>query len=70
MLRWICSRTFKDKIRNKRIASYLEMTPIEDEIRKGRLTWYVHVIRKSTTTPIRTCLGMQISARCTWRPLD
>lgn len=39
------------------------MAPIENAIRDRRLTWYVHVMGRLLTVPIR-CLEMQINAKC------
>ena len=37
MLRWMCGKTMKDKIRNERICKMLEVAPIEEKIRENRL---------------------------------
>ena len=39
MLRWMCGKTRKDKIRNERIRGFLGIVPIEDTIKERRLTW-------------------------------
>ena len=61
MLRWMCGKTRKDKIRNERIRGFLGITPIDDKIKERRLTWYGHVMRRPPVAPIRRCLDMQVS---------
>ena len=64
MLRWMCGKTRKDKIRNERIRRYLGVAPIEDKIRERRLTWFGHVRRRPSTAPIRKCLDWQVNGGC------
>ena len=37
MLRWMCGKIKRDKIRNKRIHKMIEVVPIEEKIRENRL---------------------------------
>ena len=43
VLRCMCGKTRKDKIRNEIIQSYLGVTPIEYKLRERRLTWFGHM---------------------------
>ena len=54
MLRWICSHTRPDKIRNEMIRDKIGVASIEDKIREARLCWFGH-IRRSLDAPVRRC---------------
>ena len=38
MLRWMCGKTRKDRIRNVNIRSMVGVAPIEDKMRENRLS--------------------------------
>ena len=40
MLRWMCGKTRRDKIRNERIRKMIEVTPIEEKIDYNGLVIY------------------------------
>ena len=37
MLRWMCGKIWRDKIRNERIHKMIEVAPIEEKMRENRL---------------------------------
>ena len=43
MLRWMCSKTRRDMIRNEQIRKMLEVAPIEDKMTENRLWWFGHI---------------------------
>ena len=43
MLRWICGKTLKDRIRNEHIREMVGVAPIEDKMRENRLRWFGHI---------------------------
>ena len=45
MLRWMCGKIRKDRIRNANIFDMVGVALIEDKLRKNRLGWYGHVCR-------------------------
>ena len=55
MLRWMCGKTKKDRIRNDRIRADLEIAPIDAKLREHRLRWFGHVFRRHISTPVRSC---------------
>lgn len=51
----------RDKIEIERIRGYLRISIVEDKVSERQVTLYVHVRRRSLTTPIRRCLDIQVS---------
>ena len=37
MLRWMCGKTRRDRIRNERIRKMIEVAPIEEKMRENQL---------------------------------
>ena len=50
MLRWMCGKTMRDKVRNERIRKMIEVAPIEEKMRENRLCWFGH-IQKTNKCP-------------------
>ncbi|XP_070050863.1 uncharacterized protein [Nicotiana tomentosiformis] len=55
MLRWMCSPTRIDKIRNKDIQDRVGVASVEDKMREARLRWFGQVKRRNTDAPVRRC---------------
>ena len=55
MIRWMCSYTRLDKIRNVIFKEKVEVAPIEEKMRETRLIWLGHVTRRSVEAPVRRC---------------
>ena len=53
ILRWICGKTLKDRIRNKRIWEMVWVAPIEDKMRENRLWWFGHIQQRHLDVPVR-----------------
>jgi len=53
MLRWMCGKTRKDRIRNEIIREKVGATKIEDKMRENRLRWYGHIQRRHLDVPVR-----------------
>ena len=53
MLRWMCGKTRKDKIRNECIHNMIEVVPIEEKIRETRLRQFGHIQRRPINAPVR-----------------
>ena len=43
MLRWMCGKTRRVKVRNERIRKMIEVAPIEEIMRENRLRWFGHI---------------------------
>ncbi|KAF3632917.1 hypothetical protein FXO37_27265 [Capsicum annuum] len=55
MLRWMCGFTRADRVRNEIIREKVGVASVEDKIRKVRLRWFGHVMRRGTDAPVRRC---------------
>ena len=53
MLRWICGKTLKERIRNEHIREMVGVAPIEDKMRENRLRWFGHIQRKPLDASVR-----------------
>jgi hypothetical protein len=53
MLRWTCSHTRKDRIRNDDIRDKLRVAPIQEKLVQHRLRWFDHIQRRPLEAPIR-----------------
>ncbi|KAK9082943.1 hypothetical protein Scep_029414 [Stephania cephalantha] len=53
MLRWMCGKTRKDRIRNIEIQKQVGVAPIDTKIREGRLRLFGHLQRRPTNAPTR-----------------
>ena len=56
MLRWICSHTRMDRIRNDDIRDCLGVAPIEEKLVQHRLRWFGHVQKRPSEAPV--CCGV------------
>ena len=53
ILRWLCGKTRRDKVRNERIRKMIEVAPIDEKMRENRLRWFGHIQRRSTNALVR-----------------
>ena len=53
MLSWINGNKRENRIRNEGIHLKIEMTPIDEQMRKCPLRWFGHVQRKAITPLMR-----------------
>ena len=70
MLRWMCGKARRDKIRNKRIHKMIEVAPIEEKMRENRLRLFGHIQRRPINAPVRKSDAIHIkgNARGRGRP--
>ncbi|XP_070049706.1 uncharacterized protein [Nicotiana tomentosiformis] len=55
MLKWMCGRTRRDRIRNEVIRDKVGVASVEDKMQESRLRWFGHVKRRSIDAPVRRC---------------
>ena len=60
MIRWMCSYTRVDRIRNGVIRNLVKVAPTEDKMRGTSLKWFFHVERRSVNAPVRSCERINI----------
>ena len=53
MLRWMCGKTRKGKVRNEDIHLQVGITPIEDKLRENHLRWCGHIGCRSRDAHVR-----------------
>ena len=53
MLRWMCSNTQRDKVRNEDIRTKIGVAFIDEKMRENHLRWLDHVRRRPTDAPVR-----------------
>ena len=61
MLRWMCSKTRMDKVRNEDIRRLVGIAPIEDKMRENCLRWFDHIGRRSRDAPVRKVKKIDIA---------
>ena len=61
MLRWICSHTRRDRVRNDDIRDRLGVAPIEKKLVQHRLRWFGHVQQRPPEAPVRSGILSQDS---------
>ena len=60
MLRRMCGKTRKDKIKNERFRENLRVATIGGKIRETCLRWFGHVQRRPVTAPLRKSLARKV----------
>ena len=53
MLRWMCGKTRKDRMKNVNIRNMIGVAPMEDKLRENRVGWFEHIYRRRSNTIIR-----------------
>ncbi|PWZ52047.1 putative uncharacterized transposon-derived protein F52C9.6 [Zea mays] len=52
MLRWICSHTRRDQVRNDDIRERVGVAPIEEKLMQHRLRWFGHIQQRPEKTSV------------------
>ena len=60
MLRWMCGKSRKDKIRNEQFREHLGVALVGNKIRETHLRWFRHIQCRQATTLVRKSLAMQV----------
>jgi hypothetical protein len=53
MLRWMCGKTRRDRIRNETVREMVGVAPIDEKLRENRLRWFGHVYRRPTESIVK-----------------
>ncbi len=70
MLRMMCGITLKDKVTNVEVAERVGVESLEVWLRRQRLRWYGHVLRKGDHTAVGRMLTMEVAgSRGRGRPM-
>jgi hypothetical protein len=56
MLRWICSHTRRDRIRNDNIQDKFGVAPIQKKLGQYRLQGFCYIQRRPPDAPVRSCI--------------
>ncbi|VFQ82562.1 unnamed protein product [Cuscuta campestris] len=61
MLRWMCGKTWLDRISNEVIRRQVGMAPVEDKLLEARLRWFSHVRRRDADALYGDVSGLRLS---------
>jgi hypothetical protein len=74
MVRWMCGVTLLDHIESAELRQRLEILDIGEVLRRSRLRWFGHVMRKDDEDWVKKCMDLSIEGpaprggqRKTWR---
>ena len=60
MLRWMCSVTRLDKIRNEKIRGTTKVGEISMKVQERRMRWYGHVMRRDEEYVGKRVMGIEV----------
>ena len=76
MLRWMNGSNRKDHITNESLRKTFGLEPVAQVLRRNRLRWLGHIVRRNEESVIRKCQQVRIDGdrprgrpRLTWRAL-
>ncbi|KAG5565645.1 hypothetical protein RHGRI_001531 [Rhododendron griersonianum] len=67
MLRWICGKTRRDRIRNETVREMVGVAPIEEKLRENRLRWFGHVYRRPGDAVVKRADMIALGSNATGR---
>ena len=73
MVRWICGVSLCDRIASEELRKRLGITNIGEILRRARLRWFGHVMRKDDNSWVKNCMFLEVEGkvpkgnRKTWR---
>ena len=73
MVRWMCGVSLLDHIRSEDLRKRMEILSIEEMLRRARLRWFGHVMRKDDDDWVKKCMDLEVEGtalkgpRKTWR---
>ena len=60
MIRYMCGVSWKDKKSSGELLKELGLEAIDVVIRRNRLWWYGHVVRKDSEDWVQTCMNFKV----------
>ena len=63
MLRWMCGLSLKDRVSSEEIRERMGVDSVLDVVRRGRLRWLGHVLRKDENDWVKKCIDMDVHGR-------
>ena len=63
MIRWMCGVSLKDRRTSEELIKLVGVQPITSVIRRGRLRWYGHAMRKSDEDWVKKCMEYRVEGR-------
>ena len=61
MIRWMCGVSLKDKVSTVDLRKRVGVEPLSDVLRKGRLRWYGHVLRKDDDDWVKKVMTYEVN---------
>ena len=55
MLRWMCGKTGKDRVRDEYICEWIGVAPMEDKLMENILRWFGYIQQRSTKAVVKIC---------------
>ena len=60
---WGYIERLKERIRSEELRQRLDVECVMDVIRRGRLRWYGHVMRKQDEDWVKKCISMEVAGK-------
>ncbi|KAI8568266.1 hypothetical protein RHMOL_Rhmol02G0184700 [Rhododendron molle] len=67
MLRWMCSKTSRDRIIHETEREMVGVAPIEEKLRENRLRWFGHIYRKPEYAIVKRADRIDLGSNATGR---
>ena len=76
MVRWMCGVKLQDRVPSKELRGRLELEDIISVLKRNRLRWYGHVLRKEENDWVKKCMEYEVAGtrprgrpKKTWREI-
>ncbi|KAI8572176.1 hypothetical protein RHMOL_Rhmol01G0177900 [Rhododendron molle] len=67
MLRWMCGKTRRDRIRNEIVREMVGVAPIEEKLSENRLRWFGHVYHRPEDAAVKRADRIVLDSNATGR---
>ena len=68
MVRWMCGVTLRDHIRSEELRKSMGILSIEEMLRRARLRWFGHVMRKEYNDWVKRCTKLEVQGNTSKGP--